>query len=326
MTQKQTISVPVADKSLVSTMIKRNVDSFCKLLAISALCGVAQATQPSWHGEIVFTDSSSAILKADSAAAAPAVIANGSQLVQPFGIAVGQTGEFFVSDTGCMSVLGINPATGVQRVVTRGGALGVPFGLAVERSGQVVVANGTALLRVDPQTGAQTTISSQGFFKAPVGVAVAENGDLYVLDALGAIICVDATSGAQRLVASGQYLRRPQGIAIQGNTIYVTDVATEDMNFGIGRIVQVNARNGQQTVLSEGNLLVGPVGIALDPNGQLVVGDPYTINPDSAELFDGAIVHIDKTTGEQNLIARGHDNFVNPRCVAILQSVGSVGR
>ena len=90
------------------------------------------------------------------------------------------------------------------------------------------------------------------------------------------------------------------------------------MNFGVGRIIHVDAQTGHQTVLSQGGFLVGPVGIALDSGGQIIVGDPYTINPDSADLFDGGIIAINKITGEQKLLARGQDGFVNPRCVALV--------
>jgi hypothetical protein len=278
------------------------------------------AEQPAANTQIVFTDSSAAILKADLATPSPAVIASGSKLVRPFGIAVGQSGEFFVSDTGCAAILGVDPATTEQRVVSRGGMLGLPLGIAFERSGMLLVANAQALLRIDPQTGAQALVSSQGFFNAPLGVTVAENGDIYVVDALGPVIRVDPKTGVQTLIASGGYLRRPQGIAVRANDIYVSDVATADMNFGIGRIIHINIRTGEQSVLSEGGLLVGPVGIALQANGNLIVGDPYTINPDSADLFDGAIIGLDKTSGAQTLIARGSENFVNPRCVAILEA------
>ena len=59
---------------------------------------------------------------------------------------------------------------------------------------------------------------------------------------------------------------------------------------------------GTQTVVSEGGNLVGPVGIAVDDNGQLIVGDPYTINPASQDLYDGGVIRIDPSTGAQTLL------------------------
>ena len=304
------------------------------LLTSSVLCvaAVAQTASAADRCEIVFTDSQAAVLRADTLTGGHGVIAKESELMQPFGIAVGQNGELFISDTGCLGLLGIDPASGDQRLITRGGLLGVPFGIAVERSGMVLVANAQALLRVDPETGAQSLVSSpvlsQSLFQFPLAVALAENGDIFVADALGLIFRVDPNSGAQTLISSGGYLQRPQGIAVRGNNLYVTDVATSDMNFGIGRIIRIDINTGQQSELSKGGNLVGPVGVAVEPNGNLIVGDPYTINheridADTGDAFDGAIIRIDKNTGEQQVIARGSQDFVNPRGVAVIQTQGN---
>jgi hypothetical protein len=275
---------------------------------------------PSDRCEIVFADSQAAVLRADSLTGGHAVISRDNKLMQPFGVAVGKSGELFVSDTGCLGLLGINPSSGEQRVIACGGILGVPFGIAVESNGMILVANGQSLLRVDPVTGGQTVLSSPSVSSVPLAVAVAANGDVFVADALGPIVRVDPSNGAQTLISSGGYLKRPQGIAVNGRYLYVTDVATEDMNFGVGRIIKIDARNGHQTVLSEEGNLVGPVGITIAPSGDLIVGDPYTINPESADLFDGAIIRVDKDNGKQTLIARGSDVFVNPRGVAVIPS------
>src|SRR5207247_424178 len=99
-------------------------------------------------------------------------------------------------------------------------------------------------------------------------------------------------------------------IAVSGDDIYVTGLKGHDQNFGIGQVTHVDARTGVQRVVSQGGYLVRPVGIAVDETGQLIVADPYTINPESPDLssggYDGAIIRIDPTTGEQTLIARGH--------------------
>ena len=279
------------------------------------------------HSEIVFTDSQAAVLMADSVSGGPMVVAAGQKLIQPFGIAVANNGELLVSDTGCMGLLGVDPVSKSQRVVSSGGSLGVPFGIAVERDGTILVANAQALLRIDQASGAQTIASSGQLFRAPIAVAVAANGQIFVVDLLGSVIQVDPATGAQSLVASGGYLKRPQGIAVSGDHIYVTDVGTSDGNFGLGRIIHINFQTRQQSVLSEGGYLVGPVGIAVADAGDLVIGDPYTINPQSLDLadggFDGAIIRVNRANGSQNLVARGRENFVNPRCVAIVNSAAA---
>jgi len=272
--------------------------------------------------DIVFTDSQAAVLRTELNRA-PAVISAGTKLMQPFGIAVAAD-EFFISDTGCLGIVAINRITKEQRLVSCGGILGAPFGIALEQSGQILVANGQALLRVDPETGAQTKVSPPGaihpLFRVPLAVTVAGNGDIYVADALGPIFRIDPKNGEQTLISQGGYLKRPQGIATSGNSIYVTDVATSDMNFGVGRIIQIDSDTMVQSVLSEGDYLVGPVGIAVEQSGHLIVGDPYTINQESADLFDGGIIRINKSTGAQKLVARGSGNFVNPRGVALVGS------
>jgi len=291
------------------------------LTSILGLSTPLFASSPSDRCEVIFADSQAAVLRTGARTGGPAVISKANKLSQPFGLAVGKNGEFFVSDTGCLGLLGIDPKSGEQRLISSGGILGMPLGIAVEHSGMILVANAESLVRVNPETGAQTILSTGNLFRVPLAVAVSENGDIYVVDALGPVIRVDSASGAQTLISSGGVLHRPQGIAVKGKHIYVTDVA--GMNFGVGRIIQIDIRSGRQNILSEGGNLVGPVGITVEPKGGLIVGDPYTVNPESADIFDGGIIRIDENSGVQTLIARGSDIFVNPRGVAVVQKAGN---
>src|ERR1051325_6035981 len=295
------------------------------LLAATLLLAIGgQTSRAGGSGyDILYTDSQAAILKADPISGGPIVVAQGQKLVQPLGIVLGTSGEIFITDTGCSAVLGYNPKNGTERVVASGGILGTPFGIAGEPSGTILIANGQALVRVDPKSGAKTIASAGQSFLAPIAVTVAADGSIFVADALGAVIRVNPVSGQQTPVTSGNLLHRPQGIAVSGADIYVTDVATADGNFGIGRITHINAQTGAQTVVSEGGNLVGPVGIVLAPNGHLIVGDPYTINDQSVNLFDGAVLSIDAATGAQTLTSRGQGNFVNPRGVVLVPTRGA---
>jgi sugar lactone lactonase YvrE len=303
---------------------ERTVAYITNTLAVGILCTTIQAFSATpTDCQLVFADSQAAILCADSVTGASRVVSQGEKLMQPFGIAVGLSGEIFVSDTGCAGLFGINPSTGEQRLICTGGILGLPFGITVERTGMILVANGQSLVRVNPDSGTQALVSNPNLFQVPIAIALDDNDAIYVVDALGAVIRVDPATGAQTILAKGGYLQRPQGIVARGKYIYVTDVATGDMNFGVGRVIRIDARSGRQTILSEGANLVGPVGIAAGPNGQLIVSDPYTINPDSADLFDGAIISINEKTGAQTLIARGSGNFVNPRGVAIIPATAN---
>jgi len=273
---------------------------------------------------ILFADSQAAVLMVNGTSTTPTPVAVNNKLTQPFGICVGVDGEYFVSDTGSMGIIGINPTTGDQRMVSSPGSLGVPFGMAVDGDGNLIVANAQNILQVNPQTGAPSIVSSNGFFSAPVAVAVATNGDLWVADMLGQVIRVDFTTRTQQLVSTGVNLKRPQGIAVQGNDVFVTDVATPDGNFGVGIVIHIDALTGHQTVLAKGKNLVGPVGIAIGSDGNLIVADPYTINPNSLDIanggYDGAIIQVNRGNGNQKIIARGQGNYVNPRGVTIIQS------
>ena len=118
----------------------------------------------------------------------------------------------------------------------------------------------------------------------------------------------------------------PFSFTAHAKDIYLTDVATADGNFGVGIVIHLDLSTGIQTLVSSGGNLVGPVGIAIDQNGQLVIGDPYTINPDSRDLYDGGIIRINPVGGGQTLIARGQENYVNPRGIAVFRAIGSVKR
>src|SRR6266403_85436 len=91
--------------------------------------------------EIAFTDSRAAVLRADLATGGSEVVAQNQKLVEPLGICVGSSGEYFITDTGCFGVVGVNPQTGQQRTVACGGVLGMPFGIAAERDGKLLVVN-----------------------------------------------------------------------------------------------------------------------------------------------------------------------------------------
>jgi sugar lactone lactonase YvrE len=232
------------------------------------------------------------------------------------------TGHIIVSDLG--RLIRVNPSTGAQSILSDNsrGPLGLPFGIALDRSGLIVAANLQAIVQVQPVSGQIQILSAGDRFGYPLGVVVANSGQLFVLNISSSrqILRVNPLTGAQRVIAQGGLLKNPQALAISGNDLYVTDVATLDGNFGIGRVIHVDAQSGAQSVIAQGGYLVGPVGIAVDESGRLVVGDPYTINLNSPDLYDGAIVRIDPATGHQTLLARGEGSFVNPRGVAIVPS------
>jgi sugar lactone lactonase YvrE len=249
------------------------------------------------------------------------VIAMGGLLRMPFGVTVdAKSGMIVVSDSG--RLVAVDPSSGEQTVVADNsmGALGMPCGMDFDGRHNLVVANAQAIVRMDANRDRLQVVSAGGNLRCPVGVAMGQSGDLFVANMSfpSEIIRVNSRTGEQTVIARGGMLNRPQAIAASGNDLYVTDVADPDGNFGVGRVIHVDATTGEQSVVSEGDLLVGPVGIAIEADGQLIVGDPYTIDPESRDLLDGAVMRINPVTGEQSLLARGRDGFVNPRGVAIV--------
>ncbi len=285
--------------------------------------GVGIGLQP---GDIVYVDSGDAIhggfvIKVNPVTGEKTVIASGGLLRMPFGVVIDADGQIIVSDSG--RLIRIDPETGSQTLIADNsqGDLGWPCGLAMQHHNSIVVANLQAVIRVNPNSSQIQTVSAGGSLLYPLCVAVTEREELIVLNmAFPPEIIRVSPNGAQTVIARGGLLNRPQALAVRGDHIYVTDVATADGNFGIGRVIDVDARTGEETIVAEAGFLCGPVGIAVDEEGQLIVGDPYTINLDSPDRFDGGIIRINPATQEQTLIARGEGSFVNPRGVAIVPS------
>ncbi|MEY2409583.1 MAG: hypothetical protein QOF48_2253 [Verrucomicrobiota bacterium] len=296
--------------------------TWCALAVVAQFDSRASTLNP---GDIVYADSGNAvdggfIIKIDAATGVQTVVSSGGNLLHPFDVAIDAAGQIFVSDSG--RLIEIEATTGRQTVITNqpGASLGSAYGIDIEPSGDVVAANALNVVRWDATSRGVEIVSSGRYLTCPMAVAVIGKDELIVADsgAPAQVVRVNARNGSQKVLSRQGFLKRPQSIAVQGKDIYVTDVATSDGNFGIGRIIHINASNGRQSVVAEGGFLVGPVGIAIESDGSLVVGDPYTINPNNHELYDGAIISVDPLNGRQTLITRGQGTRVNPRGVAIV--------
>jgi hypothetical protein len=288
------------------------------LASVSTLVGAPLRT-----GDIVYADSGNGIdggfiLKVDPATADQSVISVGGLLQMPYDVVVTAEGSIITSDSG--RLIQIDPVQNTQTILASSstGPLLYPIGLGLDRSGGILVASGQSIVRMDPASRQVRVLSSGGYLVFPMDVAQAQNGDLYVVNRgpTSQIIRVNPKNGRQTVVSEGGYLTAPSCIAVEGNEIFVTD--TVDSNFGVGRVIHVDARTGIQSIVSDGNNLICPIGIAFDASGDLIVGDAYTINPNSADLYDGAILCIDPLSGEQLLLARGQPGFLNPRGVAVV--------
>ena len=61
-----------------------------------------------------------------------------------------------------------------------------------------------------------------------------------------------------------------------------------------------------------------------DGGRPLIEGSQFNLEPTTWSLLSNTtgVIRIDKNTDTQKLIARQSDNFVNPRCVAVVQNAG----
>ena len=305
-------------------------------LALIGLLALPALAQPPWSqrvpristeslkpGDIVYSDSGDAIqggyiLKLNPDTGEQTVISSGGLLKMPFGVALDPGQQIVASDSG--RLIRINPANGLQTLISdhSQGVLGYPYGLAFDRLGGIIVANGENVVSFDPVSGLAKVLSSGQHVLFPLGVAVSEKGDIFAAAYPSQILRIHPKTGAQVVVAEGGILNYPSLMAVRNDDIYVTGVATPDGNFGIGKVVHVNAVTGETRLISESGYLMGPVGIALEQDGQILVADPYTINPESPDLYDGGIMRINPVTGAQTLIARGYRNRVNPRGLTVV--------
>lgn len=319
--------------------------SLCKLpllalvaASINSFVAVSHAEPPAnsagrsalKKGDILYVDSGNAVeggglFKLDPQTGERTVVSMGGLLQMPFSVSVdAKSGLAVVSDSG--RLIAVDPSSGSQAVIAdnRNRNLGMPLGMDFDARGDLVVANAQNIIRLEARAEEPQVLSSGGSMRCPLGVAAGRNGDLFVVN-MGfpaEILRVNPRTGSQTVVTRGGMLNSPQAIAVSGENLYVTDVATAGGNFGIGRVLRIDATTGKQSVVSEGGLLVGPVGIAIGADGKLIVADPYTINPASPDLYDGALVAIDPSNGDQTLLARGAEGFVNPRGVAIVPPLG----
>jgi len=339
--------------NLVGTQARQSLSSLTAALAAAIVLGsFAQEPQVFSQnivadlnpGDIIITDSGDAIqggaiLKENPQTGEQSVISRGGYLGffgYPNGVAIDRNGQLIVANEACL--LRIDPNTGQQTLIRDArGAPGGFWNVAFDHRGDILVAAESAILRVNPLTGETLVVSSGGNFSVVLNVAVGANeSDLFVTNVryddavggwVGEIIRVNRHNGRQTVISQGGYLTYLLGIAVNGNDIYVTGLKGQDQNFGTGQVTHVDAQTGDQRMVSQGEYLVRPVGIAVDNDGQLIVADPYTINPQSPDLssggYDGAVIRIDPTTGGQTPIARGHGSFVNPCGVAVIPSYGS---
>lgn len=221
-----------------------------------------------------------------------------SQLNQPYGVAVGSDGTFYVADTNNHRVQKVDPEGAVTTVAGTTGSAGIsdsqlnnPLGVAVDAAGNVYVADSFnhRIQKVDSE-GTVTTVAgtagvigtSVNHLHYPYDIAFDDAGNLYIADSNNHRVQKVDTEGTVTAVAgitgspgqSVNQLSYPRDVAVdsEGN-VYVLDN-------GNSRVQKVDSEANVATVAGttgspgdSASQLNNPFGISVDGAGNVYVAD-----------------------------------------------------
>jgi DNA-binding beta-propeller fold protein YncE len=234
------------------------------------------------------------IIRVDPATGAQSLVAQGGELVDPAGIAVGPDGTLYVVENVGVgpardpAVIRIDPATGAQSVLTRGRNLCYPFGIALEPSGNLIVTDFGELIvggvpqlscplefgsvvRVTP-AGAQSLLSFNqvpdpgNLLLGTFGAAIEPGGGILVVNqggAQGAVAAINPVNGGQSPIATNasasDAFELPQRVSVlpDGNLL-VADYALNDQE---GGLVAVERATGAARIARQGMPFNNPLGV-----------------------------------------------------------------
>ncbi len=157
-----------------------------ELLSAGQWLGAVHGIVVDQLGQIVvtadLTTGEAGVLRIDATTGVQSLVSAGGLLVQPVGICVGSSGNYFVADADA------NGGSG-------------------------------AIIRVLVVNGEQVLVAAGGYFDDPIGVSFAGDNDLLVLDAglvdesYGALLCIDHDTLEQSLVSGDNLLFAPEAMA-----------------------------------------------------------------------------------------------------------------
>jgi sugar lactone lactonase YvrE len=236
-----------------------------------------------------------------------------AQFRGPTGLAVDNTGNVFVADTGNQAVRKITPAALVSTLagsgsIGRGDGTGTaarfrsPQGVAVDASGNVFVADtGNSAIRRVSVDGAVSTLAGSSFvgfldgtgasarFRNPTSVAVDSNGNVFVADSGNNAIRKITPSGVVSTFAGGSYgfvdgagtaasFASPVGVAVDsGGNVFVADTFNNAIRkitaAGVVSTLAGNGSNGFTNGIGAAATFDNPSGVAVDSTGNLYVAD-----------------------------------------------------
>jgi hypothetical protein len=234
-------------------------------------------------------------------------------------------GDFLIADHG----EGTLPSPGGVLLVTRDtvGATGAPEfammfnelgpGIAFDGNRDVIfskVLGGTGIFRLDargemePQQRGLTRVSlvTRGAVR---GLAVASDGTIFATQPDPRVIRVDPRTGEISTVASGGLLEFPTGIVVEpdGRLLVANSRDPFSESPPPGNVIRIDPVTGTQSVVASGGFFHDVLGITIDADGTAVVATGlYNV---SARCLSsaGAIVRVDRTTGDQALVSMGEN-------------------
>ncbi len=181
--------------------------------------------------------------------------------VVPYGIAVDDAGNIFVSDD---SSLVLELPAGGGAPVQVGTGLIAPYGLATDGFGDVFIAD-SGNNRVEEVTpaGVQTTVGSG--LAGPEGVWVDRVGNVYIADTDNNRVVEVPANGGPQITVPATGLAAPYGVGVDplGN-IYIADSDN-------ARVVELPVGGGPQVTVGSG--FNSPVAVAFDAAGDVLVAD-----------------------------------------------------
>lgn len=184
-----------------------------------------------------------------------------SNIIQPYGIASDDLGNFIIADTGSNSIVKFTSVNNSSKPIIDL-ELNSPRAMAFKGS-IYIVDSGNGVIKKFQEPSTLTSLG-YGFLSSPRGVAVDNSGNVYVTSGSNVIRMTGTGSNITTLIGS---LVSPEGIAIDSanNFLYIT--------CGDGTVKKANINGTGLTTFASG--LASPAGIVLDWSGNVFVAEYY---------------------------------------------------
>ena len=205
----------------------------------------------------------------------------GTALRSPVGVAYDADGQLLIVDSERALIARDHEKRSDDEVLAEGAPLVRPAGLALMRDGAILVVDPGAhrVFQLNDSLAPEETGPSRGAanegFNFPVDVAVGADGNVFVCDALNAVVQRMDASGSQHVAGQpgvgGNGLVRPKGIAIDADgRLHVVDAGMQHVQVFSpdGELLGRYAHPGE----ADGGLSL-PAGICIDTQGLIFVAD-----------------------------------------------------